>query len=58
MLRAGIDQAPNDRDLLYSLVALLAGAGDLVEARAYARRLIALEPEDPALGDLLRQLGG
>ena len=58
VLRAGIDQAPNDRDLLYSLVALLAGAGDLVEARAYARRLVALEPEDPAIGDLLRQLGG
>jgi tetratricopeptide (TPR) repeat protein len=57
-LRRVLLSHPNDRTTLYALVAFLAEDGGVVEALAHARHLAALEPEDPAIADLLRRLGG
>jgi Flp pilus assembly protein TadD len=48
---------PNDRDTLVALVAFQRDAGQLDAARTYARRLAALEPDDPEVRALLRQVG-
>ena len=48
---------PNDRDTLVALVAFQRDAGQLDAAREYARRLAALEPDDPEVRTLLRQVG-
>ena len=48
---------PNDRDTLIALVAFQRDAGNLDAARSYARRLAELEPDDPEVGVLLRQVG-
>jgi len=48
---------PNDRDTLMALVAFQREAGNLGAARSYARRLAELEPDDPDVGVLLRQVG-
>ena len=48
---------PNDRDTLMALVAFQRDAGQLDAARDYARRLAALEPDNPEVRALLRQVG-
>ncbi|MDS4031360.1 MAG: tetratricopeptide repeat protein, partial [Candidatus Contendobacter sp.] len=48
---------PNDRDTLMALVAFQRDAGHLDAARGYARRLAALEPDNPDIQALLRQVG-
>lgn len=47
---------PNDRDTLMALAAFQRGAGNLDAARTYARRLAALEPDNPEVRVLLRQV--
>ena len=47
----------NDRDTLMALVAFQRDAGNLDSARDYARRLAALEPDNPEVRALLRQVG-
>ena len=48
---------PNDRDTLLALVAFQRDAGTLDAAREYARRLAALEPDNPELQALQQQVG-
>ena len=48
---------PNDRDTLMALVAFQRDARNLDAARGYARRLAALEPDNPEVRALLRQVG-
>lgn len=48
---------PNDRDTLLALVAFQRDAGNLDAARNHARRLAALEPDNPQIQALLRPLG-
>jgi predicted CXXCH cytochrome family protein len=47
---------PNDRDSLMALVAFQRDAGNLDAARGYARRLAALEPDNPQVRALLQGL--
>ena len=47
---------PNDRETLMALVAFQRNAGNLGAARDYARRLAALEPENPEVRVLLQQV--
>ncbi|MCU0809088.1 MAG: tetratricopeptide repeat protein, partial [Candidatus Contendobacter sp.] len=48
---------PNDRDTLMALVAFQRDVGKIDAARDYARRLAALEPDNPEVRALLRQVG-
>jgi predicted CXXCH cytochrome family protein len=48
---------PNDRDSLMALTAFQRDAGNLDAARNFARRLSALEPDNPEVRALLRQVG-
>lgn len=48
---------PNDRDSLMALTAFQHDAGNLDAARNFARRLSALEPDNPEVRALLRQVG-
>ena len=48
---------PNDRDTLLALVAFQRDAGNLDAARNHARRLATLEPDNPEVQALLRQVG-
>ncbi len=48
---------PNDRDSLLALTAFQRDAGNLDAARNFARRLSALEPDNPEVRALLRQVG-
>ena len=52
-----LQRHPNDRDSLLALVAFQRDAGHLDAARDYARRLAALEPDNPQVQALLQQLG-
>ena len=56
-LEAVLAQHPNDRDTLMALVAFQRDAGQLDAARNYARRRAALEPDNPEVRALLRQVG-
>jgi len=47
---------PYDRDSLYALATIERDAGRVDVARGYAQRLVALEPEDLELVNLLREL--
>jgi Flp pilus assembly protein TadD len=47
---------PNDRDTLMALATFQRDAGNLGAARDYARRLAALEPENPEVRALLQQV--
>ncbi|MCY1411813.1 hypothetical protein D9M71_272060 [compost metagenome] len=48
-LRSGLEQAPNDPDLLYSLIYLHALAGERSEAFEYVQRMRKVAPDDPRL---------
>jgi tetratricopeptide (TPR) repeat protein len=56
-LGAALDRHPNDRELLLALAQLAAQAGDRAGAADYARRLIALDPENAGYASLAAQLG-
>jgi Flp pilus assembly protein TadD len=56
-LEAVLAKHPNDRDTLLALVAFQRDAGTFDAAREYARRLAALEPDNPEVRALLRQVG-
>ena len=56
-LETVVAKHPNDRDTLMALVAFQREAGNLDAAREYARRLAALEPDNPEVRALLRQVG-
>lgn len=56
-LEAVLAKHPNDRDSLLALTAFQRDAGNLGAARASARRLAALEPDDPEVRALLQQMG-
>ena len=56
-LEAVLAKHPNNRDSLLALVAFQRDAGNLDAARDYARRLAALEPDNPEVRALLRQVG-
>jgi Flp pilus assembly protein TadD len=47
---------PNDREVLYALVVFNRDIGNLDVAGQYAKKLIALSPQDPAARRLLKQL--
>ena len=47
---------PNDREILYALVAFNRDTGNLGAARSYAEKLIVLSPQDPAARRLLDSL--
>lgn len=49
---------PNDRETLMALAAFQRDAGNLGAARDYMHQLVALEPENPEVQALLRQLEG
>jgi len=56
-LRAAHQRHPGDRDLLVALVTFNRDAGRRDAARDWARRLLALAPEDPSARQLAQQLG-
>ena len=56
-LETVLQRYPNDRDSLLALVAFQRDAGHLDAARESARRLATLEPDQPDVQALLRQLG-
>ena len=47
---------PNDRQTLFTLITMHRDGGDIKRAGQYARKLIALAPEDPTARQLLQQL--
>ncbi len=56
-LETVLQRHPNDRDSLLALVAFQRDAGNLDAARSYARRLAALEPDNPDVRMLLQKMG-
>lgn len=56
-LEAVLAKYPNDRDTLMALVAFQRDAGNLDAARDHVQRLAALEPDNPEVRALLRQVG-
>ena len=56
MLEEAHTRQPNDRELLYALVTFQRDRGDLEAARRYARQLLILAPQDPAVRQLVNQL--
>jgi len=56
-LEAVLAKHPNDRDTLVALVAFQRDAGNRDAARNHARRLAELEPDNPEVRALLRQVG-
>lgn len=56
-LEAVLAKHPNNRDSLLALVAFQRDAGNLDAARNYARRLAALEPDNPEVRALLQKMG-
>ena len=56
-LEAVLAKHPNDRDSLRALIAFQRDAGNLDAARRSARRLAELEPDNPEVRALLRQVG-
>ena len=57
-LNAALALHPNDRAVLYALIAYEMQDGALDQATAHARHLAALEPENAEIAALLRKLGG
>ena len=57
-LNAALALHPNDRAVLYALIAYEMQDGALDQAAAHARHLAALEPENAEIAELLRKLGG
>jgi Flp pilus assembly protein TadD len=56
VLEETLEEHPWDRDVLYALVAFHRAAGSGEEALAYARKLLDIDPEDPQLQQLVREL--
>lgn len=48
-LRSGLEQAPENADLLYTLIYLHALAGEREQAFPYVQRMREVAPEDPRL---------
>ncbi|MNC80289.1 hypothetical protein D3C75_1330370 [compost metagenome] len=48
-MERGLEQAPDNADLLYSLIYLHALAGERSEAYAYVQRMRKVAPDDPRL---------
>ena len=55
-LESSINAHPYDRDSLAALVNFLEQSGDLTNALTYANRLEELEPNDPQIREMLKQL--
>jgi predicted Zn-dependent protease len=55
-LEVSIKAHPYDRDSLAALVNFLDQSGDLVKSLSYANRLDELEPNDPAIREMLKKL--
>jgi Flp pilus assembly protein TadD len=55
-LDEALARRPEDRDVLVALVTLNRDAGRRETARRYARRLVALDPQDAEAATLLRSL--
>jgi tetratricopeptide (TPR) repeat protein len=56
VLRRAQSRRPTDRDLLVALATMSRDAGARDEARAWAAKLLALDPDDPGARALVRQL--
>ncbi len=56
VLEAALLSHPNDVDLLFALTSYLREAGEIERALPYARRLVALAPQDPRVRTLLAGL--
>lgn len=56
VLTSGLQHAPNSRELLFGLATMLRDERDLPDARMYAEKLVALEPDNPTYARLLDQL--
>ena len=56
VLEASINAHPYDRDSLRALATFLEQAGDSARARGYAQRLSELEPGNPDVSQMLKQL--
>jgi Flp pilus assembly protein TadD len=56
VLRRGHERSPGDRDTLLALVTISRDRGSIGQATEYARRLVAVAPEDPAARELLTEL--
>jgi tetratricopeptide (TPR) repeat protein len=56
-LAAASRRHPADRDILLALATISRDAGRLAEAREYAQRLVAGDPDDAAAAALLQELG-
>ena len=57
VLVAAQKRHPYDRDLLYALATINRDVGNLPAAKRYATQLAAVAPDDPAVSNLLQQLG-
>jgi len=57
VLADGLRQHPHDRDLLVAAATFERDAGDITAARTHAEALLRLEPNDPSIAVLARQLG-
>ncbi len=56
VLEAAHERFPSDRDILVALATFARDAGDRERAIGYARRLLALSPQDPQALELIRSL--
>ncbi len=56
VLEAALERRPNDRDLLLGAALFLRDGGEARRAGAYARRLAELEPDNPQVQQLSREL--
>jgi Flp pilus assembly protein TadD len=56
VLESALVGSPNDRDLLFALASYWHEAGQAERALPAARRLVALEPQDPRARHLLARL--
>ncbi|MNF05965.1 Beta-barrel assembly-enhancing protease [compost metagenome] len=54
-LEAGLEQSPDDADLLYALIYLHGTSGQREQAQRYTRRLEKAAPNDPRLVQLKGQ---
>ncbi len=52
------ERHPFDRDVLFALAAFHRESGSIAKARAYARKLVEVSPDDPATLQFLRELEG
>jgi len=58
VLETALTRQPNDRDLLSGLALYMAKAGQRDAALGYAKRLVALDPENPEYAQLAARLEG